>query len=209
MNDPYEDTRIAAIRAVGTVREPRAVQALTEQFSFYGRGDIGRAALWAIARIGSPESIPLLTSLTTDRDAEIRALAFEGLGRAGDATAMAAFESLYASERSRPGQLAIAFALQKNGRPFLGQLLVGLMDERLAARTRDYLLELGPSLVPALQGYLHDANAEVREQVAEVIGVMGNESAVRELDSLRADPNQAVALAAERAIQRIRLTQHP
>ena len=57
--DPDLPVRLASMRALGELREARALAALREQLEFYGRGSAGRAALEALARIAHPSSASL------------------------------------------------------------------------------------------------------------------------------------------------------
>jgi HEAT repeat protein len=205
MNDPYRDVRLAAMAALGDLREHRAVQALTEQFAYYERGQMAEAAAQALAQIGNPGSLPLFTSLARDRSVELRRSAYEGMGRAGDPASLPALEAALASEAARSLRVAIAFALQKLGRPQVAGIMEGLADERLAPRVREYLIELGPPVLPAVQPYLYGGHAGVRAEVAHLLGLVGDTTAAQALDPVRADPDPDVAQAAERAIQRIRL----
>ena len=59
INDSQPEVRFAAMRALGAIREPRAVAALTEQLAYYKKGEGAWSALDALARIGSPASVPL------------------------------------------------------------------------------------------------------------------------------------------------------
>src|SRR5262245_40875277 len=59
VNDSQPDVRYSAMRALGATRDARAVQALTEQFAFYRKGEGAWSALDALARIASPPSVPL------------------------------------------------------------------------------------------------------------------------------------------------------
>ena len=80
INDEALDVRLAAMRAVGDVRDLRAVAALTEQFEFYVRGVAGRAAIDALARIADKQSRPLFEAQTDSSYPAHRRSAYEGLG---------------------------------------------------------------------------------------------------------------------------------
>jgi HEAT repeat protein len=209
LNDPDTDVRTAAMRALGDLREARAVQALTEQFQFYGRTGLALAALDGLARIAHGSSVPLFSSLVRDRNAQVRRIAYEGIGRAGDLALVPTLEGIIGSESNPAAALGLAFGLQKLGRPHMGTLVQGLARPRHEARARAYLIELGAAVAPALHTYLHDATPAIRRHVAAITGVVGAEDSIAALDPLRADPDPAVALAAERAIQRIRVRSGP
>ena len=84
LNDRDRLIKRAAMDTLGAMRYGRAVDALTQLFAFYGRGEMAEAALDALARIGHPASIPLFGSQLGAKAAAMRAIAIEGLARAGD-----------------------------------------------------------------------------------------------------------------------------
>jgi hypothetical protein len=119
LNRPDEYDQLAAMDALGRVRAATAVQALTERFRFYrqaGRRALAGGALEALARIGDPSSVALVTPLGADRWAEGR-----------DRTA-----------------LAVAFArerlLRDGSRAAIQQALT---DRARRLQARSYLIELG------------------------------------------------------------------
>ena len=84
LNRPNESEQLAAMDALGLLRETSAVTALTERYAFY-RKDGQRApaggALEALARIGDPSSVDLIKRVSVDpwaggRDATALAVAF-------------------------------------------------------------------------------------------------------------------------------------
>ena len=104
INDEALDVRLAAMRAVGDVRDLRAVAALTEQFEFYVRGVAGRAAIDALARIADKQSRALFEAQTDSGYPAHRRSAYEGLGRVGNlGQAVPRIEAALMSEKSRPG----------------------------------------------------------------------------------------------------------
>ena len=137
--------------------------------------------------------MPLFRERLQDKDAYIRRAAVEGLGRAGDR------ESPTRSNARRPPttppmvRLAAVFALQKLGRNYAARV-VDLMGSREAdragagvsrrARPRD-----DATLVPRLQ----EPDANVREAVADVLGVIGDASIVPALEAAAKDRDPAVA----------------
>jgi HEAT repeat protein len=59
INDSQAPVRYAAMRSLGLLGERRAIQALTEQLNFYGKGEGAWSALDALAHIADPSSVPL------------------------------------------------------------------------------------------------------------------------------------------------------
>ncbi len=103
LNDSSAPVRYAAMRALGTLREELAVVALTDQFTFYGKGEGAWSALDALARIGHGSSVPLFKARLADRDPFLRRAAAEGLGRSGDTSELAALEIGAGNDRIRDG----------------------------------------------------------------------------------------------------------
>lgn len=209
VNDPDKGVQMAAMRALGDLRHDRAVQALTEQFTYYGRGDRAEAALDGLARIAHPASLALLTSLLTHKDAGIRRLAIEGVGRSGERRLASELQRMGGGERSEPVGLAIAFALQRLGAGTAVDPLVSALAGRLRERAREYLVELGAAAAPALYPFARDKNAEIRRQVAEILGVTGGPGAISALEPLVQDPDPDVATSAQRALIRLRARPRP
>ena len=115
INSREATLRLASMRALGSLRYPFALQALTQQFAYYRRGEAAEAALEGLAGIAHPSSVPLFAELAAGGDPGIRRRAVEGLGRSGDRSQLAAVERVAASDRSPEVQLAAAFASQRLG----------------------------------------------------------------------------------------------
>ena len=73
VNDSNAEVRYASIRALGEIDDERAIQALTEQLSYYGSGEGAWSALDALARIA-----PASRSRFSNRDSPTRTPTFVG-----------------------------------------------------------------------------------------------------------------------------------
>jgi hypothetical protein len=119
LNQSNETELLAAMDAIGLMRERSAVPSLTERYHFYRDGKkraLAGGALEALARIGDPSSIDIARTLAGDK---------WGIGK--DATA-----------------LAVSFARQrllKDGS--IADIHKALDDKALRAQARGYLTELG------------------------------------------------------------------
>lgn len=205
VNDSDAATRYASMRALGYLREQRAVHALTEQLKFYRKGEGAWSALDALARIADPSSVPVFKSYLADRDPFLRRAAAEGLGRAGDTSELSVLETRVTQDSSEMVRAAVAFALQKLGRDYVPQLMQSMDSEKMAAQVAEYFLELGPSIVPALAPHLPAAKADVRANAAHVLGALGGDAALNALQPLTQDRDRDVVRSATRAIERIKL----
>jgi HEAT repeat protein len=206
INDSSPAVRYASMRALGDLRDERAVQALTEQFKYYGKGEGAWSALDALARIAHQSSVPLFKSRLSDKDEYLRRAAVEGLGRAGDTSEVATIQPLATTEPSAMNRAAMTFALQKLGQNYVARLADFLGSSRTALQVQEYLLELGPTVIPELMPRLKEPDPDVRARVAEVIGALGDQSAVAALDPLTKDRDRSVAEAAANAIERIKMS---
>jgi HEAT repeat protein len=205
INDPDEKIKLAALRTVGDIRDPRGLKALEEQFQYYKKGTLARAAFDGVARIGSPMSLTLFQEHVGDRDPVIRRLAIEGIVRTHDQAAINQLEISTAGESDNAAQLARAFALEASGKRGLDLLVNKLSDDILHEQAMGYLVELGPRIVNQLGLHLKDPNPRVRERIAQAMGLIGDSIAAPALESTLRDPDVSVARAAERALARIRI----
>jgi HEAT repeat protein len=206
-NDSNADVRFAAMRALGAIREDRAVQALTEQFNFYGKGEGAWSALDALARIANPSSVPLFKARLADKDPFLRRAAADGLARTGDKSEISALQVGAGTDASPMVRTAMAFALQKLGQNYIPRLVESMTSPKTAPQTADYLLELGPSIVPELVPHLQDPSPAIRGNVAQVIGALGGPAAEAALQPLTQDRDRDVVQAATRALQQLKTRQ--
>jgi HEAT repeat protein len=205
INDSQADVRYSAMRALGAIREQRAVQALTEQFAFYAKGEGAWSALDALARISSPASVPLFKERLQDKDPYIRRAAAEGLGRSADATALDTLERMVGTDESAMVRIAAAFALQKLGRTnYAGRIADLMASPKVRQQGEEYLVELGPPVAAALVPRLQDPDIDVRESMANVLGVIGTPDMLPAVQALAAkEPTSPAGVAAKRAAARI------
>ena len=204
VNDSSADVRYAAMRALGMLREPRAVTALAEQLKFYGGGEGGWSALDALARIAHPSSVPVFTERLADRDQYIRRAAAEGLGRSGAKAALEALETGAGNDPSNMVRAAMQYALQKLGRNYIGRLIEFLDDRKTTLQVQEYLIEFGPAIEQDLLPSLQEPDEAIRAAVADVLGEIGGDASLAALQS-HADRDKDVVEAAKRAVERIKM----
>jgi HEAT repeat protein len=203
VNDSQAGVRYAAMRALGAIHEARAVPALTEQFAFYKKGEGAWSALDALAQIGAPASVPLFKERLQDRDPFIRRAAVEGLGRAGDVASIDTLEPIVGTDESAMVRLATAFALQKLGRNYAARIVDLMSSSKVLAQGQEYLVELGPAMVPTVTPRMQDPEPDLRRALADVLGVIGDQSTLPALEAAAKDADAAVAAAAKRAMARL------
>lgn len=209
VNDSNADVRYAAMRALGDVQEVRAVEALAEQLTFYGRGEGAWSALHALAKIAHGSSVPLFTARLGDRDESLRRAAMEGLGRSGDTSENAALQEAAGTDASPMVRAAAAFALQLQGGNYVPRLAESLRTDRMVPQIVGYLVELGPAVEPPLLTLLQDPDPAIRGQVARVLGAIGGGASRTALQPLLQDRNRRVVQQATWALERLEMRSGP
>jgi HEAT repeat protein len=204
VNDTDSGVRFAAMRALGQLREPRAVVALTEQLKYYNKGEGAWSALDGLAHIAHPSSLPLFTQRLADKDPNLRRAAAEGLARSGDKSQTGALETGAGNDASSSARAAMAFALQKLGRNYVPRLVEFLDDGGVALQVQEYFLELGQPVEKELIPSLQEPDPSIRAAVAEVLGAIGGEASLSALQALQYKDKTA-ADAASRAVERIKM----
>jgi HEAT repeat protein len=205
LSDDNANVRTRTLQAIGALQVREAGPALRELFEQNRRREQGVKILEALSRVGDPAQADLLREVVKESDPERKRLAIEGLARISDASMLSAFKKDFQREHNDDLRLAYAFALVRLGdRDFLDTLVLGLPSAASGRRVAGYLLELGPSILADLYPYLNDQDAEIRAQLCDIIGGLGDASSVPVLEPLVSDPSQKVADRANRAIERLR-----
>jgi HEAT repeat protein len=207
LNDNDRVVKAAAMQALGTMRYDRGVQALTDLFTYYGKGDAAEAALDALARIAHPTSVPLFTAQLASKTAALRAEAIEGLARVGDASQLSAIQAVIDKERDARVTLAGAFALVLLGNGPTDQVADSLSRPRLRDQAKGYLIEIAPGRTAAFAHQLLDSDPQLRADTIDALGLAGDPAAIPVLQPLTEDRDAQVARAAERAVARLRAAQ--
>ena len=203
--DDSAAVRNRALQAIGVLKVQEAGPALRQMFEANRRREAGARALAALSRITDPAQKELFQELVQDADTERKRLAIEGLGRISDQSRLGAFKKDFQRERSEELRLAYAFALTLLGdRAFLDTIVLSLPSRTLGSRSRSYLLEMGPSILPDLYPYLGDPEAGIRAALCDIIASFGDPDAIPRLTPLINDPSQTVADKANRAVERLR-----
>jgi len=204
LNEADANLRLASMAALGEMRYDRAVQSLTDLFNYYKKGPEAMAAFDAVSKIGHPGSIPVFLAQLGSGDAQVRRLAVEGIGRTGDATAMA--QMLDKAERDQSAYVghAVAFAKALNANyGEMPKLVNGFKYSSLAPQTSVYLVELGAPAALELSAFSTNSDPRVRAGVAEVLGIVGGQTSLGLVEVLMRDRTKSVAEAAARSQKRL------
>jgi HEAT repeat protein len=199
--------RRAAMQALGRLRYPNAVQALSDQLSYHQRGPDATAALEGLAGIGHPTSASIFESLLTSGNAGMRRLAVEGLARAGNRDVLSTLQQMGQEERSNDVLLALHYANAKLGaiESSLQQLIAGLNNGSQRPVVLGYLLDLSTSMGPSIADSLKDPSVDVRRLIADILGFSRDTRVITALSAATKDADPDVAVAAQQAIARLKL----
>jgi HEAT repeat protein len=203
LNDNDRGIRIAAMQALGSMRYERAVAALTEQFQYFGKGELAEAALDAVARIAYPTSALVLMPQLASKNDTLKAIAIEGLARIGDRSRRRNIESSLSGEGDELVLLAGAFSAVLLADAPLDSLAEALRRPKLADRARQYLISAAPGRTAAFSRHAQDPDVQIRAGIADVLGLAGDPAALPIVEAMLRDRDPQVALAAERAAARL------
>jgi HEAT repeat protein len=199
--------RRAAMQALGQVRYPNAVQALSDQLSYHQKGPDAVAALEGLSGIGHATSVSIFEALLTSPNADIRRFAVAGLARAGYREALGTIQDMGQAERNDGVLLAMHYANVKLGAidASLQQLVVSLGVPALRPLALAYLLDLSASHAQALGASLVNPSADIRRLVADILGFSRNPDVIVQLGAAAQESDPDVAAAAQQAIARLQL----
>lgn len=220
----HEDKTIhdQAILAVGILRSKEAAGDLTKLYEsnveerrtifkiipVSGSDDLQIRSLESLARIAAPESKTIFVAALTHADSRYRQAGAEGLARMGDKSEVTEVSRLRMRETKENARLALSFALFRMGRREYLDDLVHAAGEG-SDQADSYLLELHKNEVSLLYPYLEDASPKARARVADALGLIGDEQALKHLDPLTQDTHSDVLSSAVRAIRRIQARTTP
>jgi HEAT repeat protein len=205
LSDESAEVRNRVLHALGVLRVREAGPALRELYEQNRRRELGVKVLATLSKVGDPAQAPLFVELMQDPDPEKKRWAVEGLGRISDGSRLAGFKKDYQRERNEEVKLAYSFAIARMGdRAFVDSLVLALPSRTLGSRSRGYLVEMGPEVLPELYPYLSDPDAQVRGALCDVIGELEDPAAIPRLTPLLNDPSREVVDRANRAVERLR-----
>jgi HEAT repeat protein len=158
----------------------------------------------ALAFIGDPSSKDLFLREKNAADLSIALHANEGLARIADPGTLVEISRDRQQQKDPRILTAQAWALYRLGRKeFLTSVVEALGSRRTNDDAKQYLLESRRDDVPDLFTHMTHADPNVREALAEILGLLGDARAVPALRELTKDPDGQVAALASQALQRI------
>ena len=204
VNENDRVIKLAAMEALGDVRDTRAIDGLTQLFQFYGKGDLAEGALTALSRIGHRTSAPLFLMQMASKTPAFKTLAIEGLARTGDASHVAAIQGALKRETDERLVGAGEFAAAMLSNAPIEHIVDTLNRPKLHDTARQYLIEVSPGRVMRLSRYAQDPSPRMRIDIADIAGMTGDPQGVTVVAPLLTDKDKEVALAAERATLRLK-----
>jgi HEAT repeat protein len=205
--DDSAATRNQAVRALGALHLKESAPALREMFESNRKKDFGVKVLEALSRTADPAQADLYRELLTDADPSRKRCAIEGLARISDAGLLPAYKKDFQREKNEDLKLAYSFGIVMLGdRSFLDSLVLSLPLKAYGERCREYLLELGRPMLPDLYEYLKDPSDDVRAELCNLLGTLGDAETIARITPLVKDPSERVADSANRAIERLKQT---
>jgi hypothetical protein len=134
----------------------------------------------------------------------VRRLAIEGIARTGDAEAMVQMEARTANDQSAFVGHARAFAKARTGDfSQVTKLVEGFKYTLLESDTFAYLVELGAPAARELAAFSTHKDAKVRAGVAEVLGLIGDQTSLGLIEGMMRDKSKLVSEAAARSQKRL------
>jgi HEAT repeat protein len=158
------------------------------------------AALWALSLIGDEKAEQTFVENMTDKDADRRQYAIEGLARIAEPRYLDQISRLVLTEKNNDVRMAEYWALYKMGSTSNIQYVVRKLETDQEDQVRAYLLESNPvDLYPHIQS----TSKEVRRKVIEILGRIGDQETIKELEPVVRTSSASTADTATVAIKRI------
>lgn len=198
--------RHAAI-TVGFLRTSQAVPQLQSLYTNGPNRETRQAALTGLAYIGDPISVAIFLKAIWSPDKQVRIDGAEGLGRAGDVSAIPDLLKRVVIEKDAGVKMAMEFGLLSLGNSdYLSQMIENLRSGSRGQQAQDYLAELAhdSSFLPRLYPFLNSRDAQIRVRLCNVLMYSGNQTSIAPLESASHDSNADVAAAAIRALRAVR-----
>ncbi len=204
LNENDRVIKSAAMDTLGAMRYDRAVDGLTQLFNFFVKGDLAEAAFEALARIGSPSSIPIFVEQLSSKASAVKAAAIEGLARAGDVRKMTEIDTALKGEQNESVRLAGDFAAAMLSTGTVDRITDALLRPKLRDVAKQYLVEIAPGRLDRVTRYVQEPNPKMRADMADILGLAGDPAGLPIVEGLVKDRDEQVVLAAQRAVGRLR-----
>ena len=198
---PDEKARSRAALSLGEQGDSSVAGVLVEAIAAEPDFAVREDMTWALARMAGAALDPLIALLHDERPAA-RHQAAHVLGKIGDARAVDALIGALSDADATVTRKAV-FSLRQIGDERALPALVALLggdNLETQATVSDALEAFGPAAVPLLIGALADERDSVREQAADVLGLIGDTAAIPALVEALNDPQADVRFAVVSAL---------
>ena len=226
LDDPDEEVRATAVDALWECKDDAIAEHLLRLLMDDSSAEVRATAASGLGRftylmelgelseeLGQRLRAALLATVFGPQPLEVRRQAVEALGfLSGDREVEHILAAAY-GDREPSMRISSVFAMGRSADVRWLDTLVGELaseDDEIRFEAARALGEIGDErAVPALLNLLLDADAEVRLATVEALGQIGGEQAIRALRALKQGEDEALAEAAEEALQEAEFLQSP
>ncbi len=212
LRDLEEKIQIAALSTTGILLNRDAEPDVRDALQHARDGKVRKAALTALAMLGTPADHAIFLQYLSDKDENLRSAAAEGLGRIKNPSDRTTLETDFKNEHKMAPRLALAFALVSLGSldtsefSPLRYLVNTLNVKSYQGFAVAYLTELARELNVRLAIYpmLPRATKDEKIQLCTVFARSGDKDTLPYLETLSTDPDKDVAAEAIRSLRTLR-----
>jgi HEAT repeat protein len=212
LRDLEEKIQVAALTTTGILLNRDAAPDVREALQHARNAKVRRAALTALAMLGTPDDHAVFLTYLSDKDDSLRSAAAEGLGRIKNLTDRSTLEKTFRDEHKMAPRLAAAFALVSLGNLDTGEFsplryLINTLNNRTyQGVSLAYVTELARDLNVRLAIYpmLPRATKDEKIQLCTVFARAGEKDTLPYLETLSVDPDKDVAPEAIRCLRTLR-----
>jgi HEAT repeat protein len=212
LRDLEEKIQIAALTTTGILLNVEAAPDVRDAFQHARNAKVRRAALAALAMLGTPADHAIFLQNLSDKDDNLRSAAAEGLARIKNPSDRPTLEGTFKNERKMGPRLAAAFALVSLGNLDTGEFsplryLINTLNVRsYQGVALAYMTELSRDLKIRLAIYpmLPRTTKDEKIQLCTVFARSGDKDTLPYLETLSVDPDKDVASEAVRSLRTLR-----
>ena len=206
LKHPDDDVVVDSARVLGQLHYHDALPELQRLFEYSGKDPQRRASLQAISKIADPSYEALMLKyMNSDDDKYLKQYATEAIGRMKLQNHVQTLQLAFQREKSTRIKLALCFSLYSLGQTaYIDTIVLKLKDPDYEKQAQGYLVELGPTAVPSMAGYLKGADKKFRIRLIETLGDMHQPAAIPYVEPYLKDKEVAVAQAATDTVGRLR-----
>jgi HEAT repeat protein len=212
LRDLEEKIQIAALSTTGILLNRDAAPDVREALQHAHNAKVRRAALTALAMLGTASDHAIFLGYLSDKDDNLRSAAAEGLGRIKNPADRPVLDADFKNEHKMAPRLALAFALVSLGNLDTSDFSpLRYLINTLNVRTYQgvalaYVTELARDLKVRLAIYpmLPRATKDEKIQLCTVFARSGDKDTLPYLETLSVDPDKDVAPEAIRSLRTLR-----